>query len=165
MFMNYNLKKLRNLAIGFHAFIIVLTPMLYLILDEPFDARFWIIYVVFIIMLPALFLFFWIKMASTTKPYTEEKLTLVTPLGKHELQQRIQQISIEKKWKILEEKPDMYVLVTPVTWKSLGEIITLYRDVRLGEIHMSSRPKVISTRIDYRKNRQNLEYLIEKLQS
>lgn len=165
MFMNYKLNKLRNLAIGFYIFIIILTPVLYLILGEPFDAVFWIIYLVCIIMLPALFLFFWIRMVSITKPFTEEKLTLVTSLRKDELQQRIQQISTKKKWKVMEEKPDMYVLITPVSWKSLGEIITLYIDARFGEIHMSSRPKMLSTRIDYKKNRQNLEYLVKELQS
>lgn len=161
MYITYNYKKIRNFSIAFHAFLIVLTPLLYWILNQPFDTRFWVVYIIFIILLPAVSIYFWNKMAGSEKLYIEEKLSLVKAFKRDEFNKKIQHICKKKGWRIKQTIDDYYLIETPVSWKSFGEIITLRLDY--PEIHMSSRPKVTPTRMDYGRNRQNLEYMVREL--
>lgn len=161
MFIQYNYRKVRNFLIAFHVLLIVLTPILYLLLKQPFDSRFWIPYIIIIILLPAISIYFWSRKASSAKLHIEEKLSLVKPFRREALDKKIQQICKEKGWRIRQATDHLYIIETPVSWKTIGEIITLRLDH--AEIHMSSRPKVTPTKVDYGRNRQHLEYIVRKL--
>ncbi len=61
----------------------------------------------------------------------------------------------KKKWKVKQVSDGQYELETPLTWASFGEKISVIQQD--GKLKIASTPKVPATRIDYGKNRKNID--------
>ena len=120
--------------------------------------------IIIIIILPIVLLIIWVLRNRDAKGYIEESSSnRVT--DKEAFINELRNLCSEKKWDL--QLSDNEVLIrTGITLWSLGEIISIKFAEEPGEkqIKVTSKPKIKTTRIDYNKNKKNID-LIRNLQS
>ncbi|HKK61615.1 MAG TPA: hypothetical protein VJ951_03590 [Bacteroidales bacterium] len=120
--------------------------------------------IIIIIILPIVLLIIWVLRNRDAKGYIEES-SLNRIIDKEAFIKELRNLCSEKKWS-LQLSDNEAIIRTGITLWSLGEIISIKFAEMTGEkqIKVISKPKIKTTRIDYNKNKKNID-LIRNLQS
>lgn len=131
---------------------LILFGTVYIVFREQLSLIDWILFVIMVVISPLTF-FYYVNSKKFSE-ISEEDYIVTKDLPTTE---KIKQFVKSKNWK-LTERGDHWIIKTPLTFGSWGEIITIYKVSQndIFKLKITSRPRLETTMVDYGKNKDNI---------